>query len=240
VEDNKVPVNVQKNATVDVSEPTQPPVTQTTPSVMAPSPKKNSGAVKKILAVLLVLVLIGGAGYGGYYYAKQQAQKEADAAIAELQAQIDDLKAKTVLGSSDSAANTKYVEITQWGVKLTSTPSTNVIFYQLNSSNSNLADFVSSEQKDLGGKCGTFTFSRYHVLRVQKGDKPADQLTANQIKAAESDSRSITIDDYNYYIIGDMSGGDCTGELKEGDSISAAEQDANKNLLTSLKSLVKS
>ena len=56
-------------------------------------PKKKSGIGKKILGILVVLLLIAAAGFAGYTYAKNQVQKETDAEVAELQKQIDDLKA---------------------------------------------------------------------------------------------------------------------------------------------------
>lgn len=56
-------------------------------------PKLSSGTSRNIIGVLLVLVLLAGAAFGGYNYAKKQAQKDADAKVADLQKQIDGLKA---------------------------------------------------------------------------------------------------------------------------------------------------
>lgn len=69
------------------------------------SPKdEQSGAGKRIVAVLLIVILLIGTAFGAWYYGSMQAEKEADAKIAELQSRIDNVEAEQT-ESTEEAKN---------------------------------------------------------------------------------------------------------------------------------------
>ncbi len=79
-------------------------------------PKEKSGKGKKVALVILILALIAGAGFAGYTYASNQAQKEQDAKVAELQAQIDAAKAGQQTNTVEETATSQVLTIKEWGV----------------------------------------------------------------------------------------------------------------------------
>ena len=158
MEENKVPVTVQNNndEAVDVSEPAQPAIEQPKATTAPQSTKKKSGIGKKILGALLVLILIGGAGYAGYAYAKNQSQKDADAKVAELQKQIDELK--NVSENSSTKTSPTYdanLLIDYGGDGVVVKKETDTL--KLNGASSEFKNFVVSElnklNKDKGSEC---------------------------------------------------------------------------------------
>jgi hypothetical protein len=65
-------------------------------------------------------------------------------------------------------------------------------------------------------------------------------MTEGQIAYVKENNDIFIVDGTSYYIIGDFSGGECSGKLKEGESMTQAEATANANLLKSLRALQKS
>ena len=177
----------------------------------------------EIVIVIVALLAIGAAGYFAY----QARQDKTDYSVSVSKKKTD--KAQS---PSTTASNSSFLVIKEWGVKIPQQPASNILSYQIQG---DTADFVSSEQKSLGGDCGQFYMSRYHVKKVNQGYSPQDQTEANKLNAAPK----VTIGANVYYIIGDMNGGVCNASIqKPGSSISPAEQSANNNLLNSLRGMV--
>lgn len=199
--------------------------------------QESTSKKKPIIIALVVLVLLAGTGYVVYAWQQNRIQALNDQ-IKDLQKQVKDAasesKKPTVsVDTSDSGVN--YLVIKEWGVKVPQTPSGNVLSYQITGE---MADFVSSGQKALGGTCGQFSTSRYHVTRKSSSYKPtSNEVIDNQLRNA---AHKVTVGNYTYYVIGDMSGGVCDDKQKVGESISQAEQTANTDLLNALKGLVAS
>lgn len=125
------------------------------PTQMMP-PNKKSGIGKKILMIILALLVLGGVAYGTYYFTKQQAQKDADAAIAELQQQIEELKTKEeLLTKDDSYDSSKLIDYGDGGITVTKESD----LVKLTGASSDFKDFVISEinrlNEEKGPECDT-------------------------------------------------------------------------------------
>jgi len=186
---------------------------------------KNQKGFSVIHAILIVIIvgILGSTGW--YVWDSNQKNKPQD----DLYREYDSI--------TTSASPQRYAVIKEWGVKI---PENNgkTISYRIQE-DKNLADFVSSEQKALGGNCGQYTHSRAHVYRSENGATPNDPILANKLNQAVLDGYSIKLGNYTYFILVDMSGGDCTGTAKAGDSITIAEQNVNQNLYNALKGMIK-
>lgn len=180
------------------------------------------------IAILLVLILVVLVGLTGYYVFNTQKNKSAETPAPA---------SATATPAQPSSQNTqKYLVIKEWGVSVPVAVE-NSVEYQISDTNKNTANFVSSEQKALGGSCGSFGMSRYKVVRIKNGSSIDDEILKNQMSNATKEGLTIKINDYTYYVIGDMSGGDCSGTAKEGSTVSNKELTANSNLLNILKKL---
>lgn len=184
--------------------------------------------IKPLITALVVIVLLAATGY--VVYASQQSK------IDNLNKQIQDLKKDTKSTSQESTTTTQpsvsYLTVKEWGVKIPQTPKGNSISYEISGE---IANFVSSEQKALGGVCGTFGSARYHITRKTSSYKPqSDTQEGSQLLSASK----IAVGNYAYYITTDMTGGVCDDNQKAGEPMSQAEQTANANLLNALKGLV--
>lgn len=192
--------------------------------------KRNT---KPLIIALIVVALLAVTGYA--VYALQQNK------INELNKQIENLNKETKDTSEESTSTTdttatqstvSYLTIKEWGVKVPQTPKGNSISYEINGE---IANFVSSEQKALGGSCGTFDFARYHVTRKASSYKPQSSTQeGSQLLSADK----VTAGNYTYYITSDMTGGVCNDNQKTGESVTQAEQTANTDLFSALKGLV--
>ena len=201
---------------------------QSQQSVQQPTSKK-----KPIIIALVIAVLLAVAGY--VVYASQQSK------INDLNKQIETLKKQSEDTSKESASTTEttttqptvsYLTVKEWGIKVPQTPKGNTLSYEINGE---IANFVSSEQKAIGGTCGTFNFARYHVTRKASSYKPQESTQeGHQLLNADK----VTVGNYTYYITTDMTGGVCDDNQKVGESISQAEQTANTDLFNALKGLV--
>ncbi len=182
----------------DQQAPQQPQaVINNQPAAPAKPPKKKSGAGKKILLGLLVLIFVAGAGFAGYTYAANQAQKEQDAKVAELQSQIDGLKAdaQKAVADAESAQDSKLV-IKEWSVQLDPTDST--MLYRITSSSD-------------GTEIVYLTNTKVQSLTGCKATKDAPELGylaalsryKTKPSTAEPNSTYVTqVGDYYYYVAG--------------------------------------
>ena len=195
---------------------------------------KNQKGFSVVHAILIVII-VGILGFAGWYvWDSNQKNKPQD----RLHDSVKRSEPRTALTPTTAPASSqKYIVIKEWGVKI---PENNgkTISYRIQE-DKNLADFVSSEQKALGGNCGQYTHSRAHVYRSENGATPNDPILANKLNQAVLDGYSIKLGNYTYFILVDMSGGDCTGTAKAGDSITIAEQNVNQNLYNALKGMIK-
>lgn len=75
---------------------------------------------KPFLLTLLALVLIAAAAFGGWWYGNSRATKDGDAKVANLEKQIAVLNEKMKNNSKDTKQDdtTKYLNISQWGVRV--------------------------------------------------------------------------------------------------------------------------
>lgn len=192
--------------------------------------KSNRTAGFGVIEIILIVVLLALIGIFGYYvYTKNQQSQNSQ---------------KTTSSSSDKSSSAptpaptqpsvSYTTIKEWGVKVPDQPSGNVVSYQISSSDPNTAFFVSSEQKALGGTCGTFAMSRYEVIRMTTGAKASEPVLQAKLDAAAQNNQTVQIGTMTYYIVKDMSGGDCIGNGQ----VTQQETTANNNLLNALKGLV--
>lgn len=187
------------------------------------------GGAHVIIIAILALALVGTLGFVFWQnFLKKDTASDASQTTASTQA-----GEKTTQEPQQA-----YLTIKEWGIKVPQTPSSNVIEYTM-SDDTVTATFVSSEQKAIGGDCGTAPFVRYRIIRVGQGEDAANYMTEGQIAYAKENNDIIIVDGTSYYISGDASGGDCSGLLKEGDSVTQSEIAANANLLKSLRALQK-
>ena len=190
---------------------------------------KNSGfTVIEGLLILVILVIIGSTGWY-VWHSQKNADKTYDSSSDTSQ---------TASSNNKSTTTQQYLVIKEWGVKVPEMPAGNMISYEISPYGNDEAYFVSSEQKALGGQCGEFTYARYDVFRAASGYKSNDDMFNNELQAAVDNGLNIKIGNYTYYILGDMTGGDCTGRVKVGSSMSQQEKNANADLLNSLKGIV--
>jgi hypothetical protein len=178
--------------------------------------------------VVLVVALVAAIGAAGFF--ALSASKKSNSATPSPPPKSS-VSATPVASSTPS---TSYLSVKEWGVRVPQQPSGNVLSYQISNGT---ATFVSSEQKALGGYCGTFNSARYHVSREPKGYQiPADNY---DLKNDVSQGQTVTVGDYTYYISLDMTGGWCeAGNPPAGTSMPQAEKTANDNLLIDLKAMV--
>jgi len=188
--------------------------------------EKGFGAVEGIL-IIVVVILLGAVGW--FVYDRNHGKATTSSAPAT----------STTTPTVNTKSTVDYLTIKEWGVKVPQLPAGNKVSYQISDYDKNEADFVSSEQKAIGGSCGDFSFARYHIFQAASGYKSNDEIRQNQLNYAAENNLDIKIGSKTYYILGDMTGGDCTGTAKEGSTTSQKEVTANKDLLTSLKGLVK-
>ncbi|HSW81333.1 MAG TPA: hypothetical protein VLG40_02970 [Candidatus Saccharimonas sp.] len=178
-----------------------------------------------------MVALIGGIGY--YVYSQNQNKQQNTASTS----QNSQTKSSDTSSSSNSSAQTQpsvsYLTIKEWGVKVAQ-PTGNTISYQISKYDANTAQFVTSEQKTLGGACGTFPMARYTITRMTTGTKSSDTVLQNKLDAAAQSNQTVQIGNMTYYIVKDMSGGDCVGNGQ----INPQEAVYNNNLLAALKGLV--
>jgi prepilin-type N-terminal cleavage/methylation domain-containing protein len=193
--------------------------------------QKGFGVVE-ILVVIVIVGLIGAVGWLVY----DRQNNKTDSRQTSMAATTPTITPKKSEASNEQ--QTSYLTVKEWGIKIPNTPKGNVISYQISADDKNMADFISSGQKTLGGSCGTFSSARYHIFQAENGYKSSDDVFQNKLSYAAENSLVIKANNKSYYIIGDMSGGDCTGTLKEGQSVSQQEIAANDDLLAALKSLV--
>lgn len=121
-------------------QPEQPQSTQSYQSPVQDSPKKSK---KKVLLAVLVLLAFVAVAAGAWWYGDSQATKKADAEVADLQSQIDDLKkaqkdaseSKDNQTSAQNDSSTKYLVIKEWGVKLPLSTSIYDSFYAIDAQN---------------------------------------------------------------------------------------------------------
>jgi hypothetical protein len=173
---------------------------------------------------MLVLVTALGWIYWQNFIYKAPIEKTTDVVVVDKNPQSQQ--------DNNSNININYLLVRELGIEIPQA-SANQISYMMSASNPRRATFVSSEQKALGGSCGTFASARYHILLAPIGYKSNDPVEQAQLENAYK----VEMVDDAYYIIGDMSGGDCTGKLQEGQSMSQEEIAANRNLLEELKQL---
>lgn len=95
-------------------QPEQPQPTQSYQSPVQDSPKKSK---KKVLLILILVLAFVAVVAGAWWYGSSQAQKQSDQEIANLQAQINDLKKESTKDSS-SEEDDSFIEISQWDVKV--------------------------------------------------------------------------------------------------------------------------
>lgn len=184
---------------------------------------KNSAGFG-VIELLLIVVIVGLIGFVGYYVYSQRSNSDSNSQDVSTQP------------AEKEAAD--YLVIEQWGIKVPQLSNGGSISYQISEHDENQADFVTSEQKALGGNCGDFSFARYRIYQAEKGYKFDDEILQSALDEAAANSLVIEANNKNYYILGDMSGGDCTGTLEEGQSVSQQEVAANDNLLSALKGLI--
>lgn len=189
-------------------------------------------SVVEILIVIVVVGLLGTVGWLVYDRQKGKTDNQQTSKTTTTPAKAAQAT------ETPNQPQVSYLTVKEWGVKIPQTPTGNVISYQISAYDKNTADFVSSEQKALGGSCGTFGSARYHVFQVENGYKSSDDVLQNKLNYAAENNLVIKSNNKSYYILGDMSGGDCTGTLKEGQSMSQQEVTVNNNLLAALKGLV--
>lgn len=191
--------------------------------------KKNQNGFSLVEGLLIILV-IAVVGFIGW-------------SVANSKKAVDSQKTPNVSSektnklSPESSDAVTYTVIKEWGVKVPQLPTGNLISYEISAATKNKASFVSSEQKALGGNCGELSYAKYQIYQEENGYKSSDDVLQNKLNAAAQNNLAIKADDKTYYIISDMSGGDCTGKLKEGESTSQQEIAANQNLVNSLAKL---
>lgn len=108
-----------------------PPESEKSHQMQYEMPKNKPGKGRKILIGILLLALIGGVAYGAYWYGQQQAKKENEAKVAELQAQIDATKAGMQKSADTETSAEDYLAIKQWGIKVPLDPSYSDITYTI-------------------------------------------------------------------------------------------------------------
>lgn len=84
--------------------------------------EKRSGKGKKVLTVVFLFLLLCGVTYVAYWYGQEQAQKETDTEVAELQSQIDKLQKNSEDSSAGDGAlydTSKLVAYSDDGVAIT-------------------------------------------------------------------------------------------------------------------------
>lgn len=192
------------------------------------NPQKGSAHV--IIIVILALSLVGTLGFVFWQnFLKKDTASDAPQTTISTQAEE----------KMTQEPQQAYLTVKEWGIKVPQTPPSNVIEYTM-SDDTVTATFMSSEQKAIGGDCGTAPFARYRIVRVGQGNAATEYMSEEQIAFVKESGNLIEADGVSYYIIGDFSGGECSGKLKEGESMTQAEATANANLLKSLRALQKS
>lgn len=194
---------------------------------------KGLAAVWVVVLTALISLAVGAVGY--WWYSTQVIAEPARTTTT-----TPTTTSSTTPTTTPSQPEVNYLTVKEWGIKVPELPEGNVISYQISAYDKNYADFVSSGQKTLGGSCGEFSFARYHIFQAENGYKSSDDVFQNKLNNAAKNNLAIKAGGKTYYILGDMTGGDCTGTLKVGQSLSQQEVTANNNLLTSLKGLVAS
>lgn len=192
----------------------------------------QKGSAHVIIIVGLIILLIGALGF---IFWQNFLNHDADNASKRTVTSTNAGKET----AQNEKTKSEYLTVKEWAVNIPQSPSSNVIEYTMNTEMTT-ATFVSSEQKAVGGECGTEAFARYRIVRIKQGQEPTDYMIEGQVSNAEASGNVVTIKGTRYYIVGDFSGGDCSGKLKEGDSMSQAEVDANANLKRALLALKES
>jgi len=200
--------------------------------LMIKNSSSQKGSAHVIIVIILVLALLGALGF---IFWQNFLNKDTD--DSSTPAATSTGTDKTV--TQDEKTKQEYLLVSEWGVKIPESPSSNKIEYTMDSDMTS-ATFVSSEQKAVGGECGTDAFARYRMVRVRSGQEPSSYMPEGQVNNAEANGNVVTLDGTRYYIISDFSGGDCSGALSEGASMTLAESNANSNLRKSLLALVAS
>jgi hypothetical protein len=177
----------------------------------------------ELVIIIVALISIGTAGYFAY----QARQDKTDYSVTVP-------KKQAAKPSSSSTPSISYLTVKEWGIKVPQQPTGNILSYRIES---DIADFVSSEQKALGGDCGQFSSARYHVYRMAKDSTTNDDILAAKLKAATDEGLDLLVGNYKYYILSDMSGGVCADTPSDGSAVSQKEQTANLNLRNALKGL---
>jgi hypothetical protein len=191
-------------------------------TVPAPQPpKKKSGAGKKVLAVLAVLLLMGASAGAAYYITKEQAEDDAAAIIEPLVAQLEEIAAAQAAAAAaeSESAESAFLEVKQWNVKLT--PTDSAMTYSIKTVDGNqVAYLTNAAVKDIKGceDAELAAIGRYDA-------KQTNEATAGEFVAE--------VDSYFYYVSG--SNGTCATDEAD-QKLEVAQRDALRAAAKTLES----
>ena len=174
-------------------------------------PKKKSGIVKKVMLVILVLLLMAASAGAAYYFTKEQAEKDAAAIIEPLVAQLEEIEAAQKSAAEAEVAESSFLEIDQWGVKLT--PTASEMSYKI-TKNSNGTETAWLTNKD--AQALSATAQDLSCNKDGSGGQPNHWYLASVVRSKNKltgvyESMTATkIGDYFYYA--DQANGGCSKE----------------------------
>lgn len=156
----------------------------------------RSGMAVRVIVIVSALLLVAGGIYGAYWYGQEQASKENEAKVAELQSQIDSIKAE----AKDTApnlddANDGYLVIKQWGVKFKYNGDPTGLRYAIESNDgTEMVQFASTELTKMADSKDSENFCDGGSLgmMIKSNTKPATQAGANN-------SGQVAVIDDTYY-----------------------------------------
>lgn len=191
----------------------------------------QNGSAHTVIIIVLVIALVGSLGFIFWQNFINTTDSNQEESITRVGTKSN---GKNV--DNEPIDKNNYTHIEEWGIVIPRHPEDNVIEYEIEPESEDVAHFVSSEQKTLGGQCGTFGFS-YHALVRVSGDGSMDERQAMSMKHAEESGNMFSVDGIRYYMVNSYSGGYCGAErLGAGDSVPQAWVDANNNLDQSILS----
>lgn len=145
----------------------------------------------EILLIIIVVVLVGGAGF--YYFTNQR--KETSQSATQTVQQVPQPQ------SQNQAAQAKYLEITEWGVKFKLTENIQDAYYDANVSTKMDAFSLRTHSLDTEPDCKNGSQPIVTIFRVGK-DAKDDAVEGDKTYAETMASQGTTIGDYFYFTQG--------------------------------------
>ena len=192
-----------------------PEVVRSEPITAPEKPKSKKG--KKVLLALLTILLIVGAAAGGWYYGTTQAQKDADAKTAELNAKIAKLEKtnKELSVSSKKETSNNFLVIKEWGVKLPLNDAMTGAVYSIKGDKAYLSTKTLAGYSKYCDPSQTLASGEPNsAIRIAKGTETQKIETPDGMKTVkQAYPDGVTIEGVYYYVLSPQAL--CSGETQQ-------------------------